>query len=318
MANRTPFVGRTSQLLELERCLDALRSQGGEVVLMAGELAIGKSRLAEELMARARSRKIGVLEGRWYESREMPAYVGFRGALLPALTGVLKKRVLDLASPYIGDLARLGPDFAAALGAEPHARNVASSDGQYRLWRGVSLLPHAIARAGPTLLFLDDLHWADVGSLQLLGFLGREIKTLPILVLGTYRQEDVAPDHPLRDMIAELAHHGALRTLHLDGLSRDEVGALAVRVTADDLAPDLIDALHHDTGGNPLFVEELLREALDGLAERSNFRPLALKYRRASKKSCVVACLASPMTADACWTGQRSLAVTSIYHCLST
>ncbi len=238
---------------------------------MAGELGIGKSRLAEELMARARSRKIGVLEGRWYESREMPAYVGFRDALLPALTGVLKKRVLDLASPYIGDLARLGPDFAAALGAEPHSRNVASSDGQYRLWRGVNLLLQAIARAGPALLFLDDLHWADVGSLQLLGFLGREIKALPILVLGTYRQEDVAPDHPLRDMIAELTHHGVLRTLHVDGLSRDEVAALAVRVSADDLAPELIDVLHHDTGGNPLFVEELLREAVDGHAERFNY-----------------------------------------------
>ncbi len=263
MAGQRPFIGRTQELAGLQGSLAEMAAPRGIVVFVRGELGIGKTRLMEEFARRIRRRRLTLLHGRWYESREMPAYIGFREALAPALDRLGPKPALDRASPYVRELALLGPEFAAALGAEARAANRPSTSEQYRLWKGVSMLLRATASEQGVVLILDDLQWADRTSLGLLGFLGREIAAMPVVLIGAYREEDVAQDHPLHATISELAHSRALRALRLTGLSREEVGSLAVGVSGTDIASEFVAALHDETQGNPLFVEELMRDLID-------------------------------------------------------
>lgn len=263
MVARSPFIGRESELSELRAWLREAREGRGGVVLVSGDLGIGKTRFIEECLKATQPEEAILAVGRWYESPEVPAYIGFRESLLPLLEDQAVRRALDPSSPYGAELARLGQEFAAALGFEGFSTSSASHDEPYRLWRGVSLLLEAAASVAVTLLVLDDLQWADAASLGILGFLGREITTMPVLIIGAYREEDTAQGHPLQSTISELTHARALRALRLTGLSREEVASLAVGISSADIASELVTALHDETQGNPLFVEEMMHSLLD-------------------------------------------------------
>lgn len=258
MAIPAPFIGRQRELAELRQWLGDARSCQGVVSVVGGELGIGKTRLVEEFIARARDNVI-LGQGRWYESQEMPAYLGFREALWALVEREDVRCAIAKESAHWQELSRLGPEFADALGCRPSGD---ANDEQYRLWRAVALLLEASSSICPTVITLDDVQWADGGSLALVGFLGRELRRLPVLVIATYRNEDVQPEHPLNKTIADLVRAQVLRTLHLGGLTRMEVAELAAGISSSDVPSDVVDVLHRETRGNPLFVGELVRDVL--------------------------------------------------------
>ncbi|HEX9641971.1 MAG TPA: AAA family ATPase, partial [Candidatus Krumholzibacteria bacterium] len=258
MAIPAPFIGRQQELAELRRWLDDARSCHGATGVVSGELGIGKTRLAEEFIARARGSVI-LGQGRWYESREMPAYLGLREALRALVEREDVRHAIGKESAHWQELARLGPEFADALGCGPGGD---ASDEQYRLWRAVALLLEASSSICPTVITLDDVQWADGGSLALLGFLGRDVRRLPVLIIATYRDGDIQPEHPLNNTIADLVRAQVLRTRHLDGLTRMEVAELAAGMTTSAVPSDVVDVLHRETRGNPLFIGELVRDVL--------------------------------------------------------
>ncbi len=257
---RSPFVGRTTELSQLEQLLEQAQAGSGSVALVSGSLGIGKTRLVEELCERSERSGAVTVKGAWYESNEIPAYLGIAEALAPLMTAAVAAS-LDRRSPYVRALANLGPEFAAVLGGHtPPGRS--QPDEQHRLWRGVAMLLQAAAQSAPTLVALDDLQWSDKGSLDLLSYLGREIKAQRVLIVVCYREEDVPPDHPVHRLIADLARQRALEHLRLDGLSKDEIGALLAFIAKSDVAAEFVDVLYDQTEGNPLFLEELVRHVL--------------------------------------------------------
>jgi DNA-binding CsgD family transcriptional regulator len=255
---RPAFVGRRDELRELQGCLASVEEKLGTVILVSGALGIGKTRLIEEFAETAREACSLVAWGRWYESGHMPSYVGFQEAVCQLLGSETIRQRVDRSSPYVHDLARMVPE-AASLGLTDRSPARVPGDDQYRLWRGISLVIGASVEIAPTVLVLDDLHWADEGSLGLLSFLGRAAKRQRFLILGAYREEDVPRDHALRQTIAELSHDQALTSIRLQGLTKDEVGAMAVAVAGADVAAEFIEDVHRQTEGNPLFVEEIVR-----------------------------------------------------------
>jgi DNA-binding CsgD family transcriptional regulator len=263
MAALSPFIGRQQELARLEACYaDATGGRGG-VVLVSGELGVGKTRLIEEFAQGAQAMGALVAYGRWYESEQMPAYIRFHEPLRQLLESQAVLRHLDRSSPYLQELLRLVPEAASALGIPSGQRTTGPAGEQrYRLWQGAALVISASVRAAPTLLVLDDLQWGDEGSLALLAFLGRLARRQRLLILGAYREEDVPAGHPLGQAIADLKHDLALIQIRLTGLSKDEVGTLVVALTATDVAGDFIEEVHRRTEGNPLFVEEILRHVL--------------------------------------------------------
>ena len=114
----------------------------------------------------------------------------------------------------------------------------------------------------PMLVVLDDLHWADESSLLLLSFVAAQLATNPVAMVGAYRSTEVGPDHPIAKLLHDVSRRG--HVVSLGGLDTDGVAALMASTAGTQLREELAAAVHRQTGGNPLFVGEILRH----LAER--------------------------------------------------
>jgi DNA-binding CsgD family transcriptional regulator len=256
------FVGRHEELQALRSSWEKAAQGSGGVVVVTGEPGIGKTRVAEVFAESAQEQGAVVLKGRWYESREMPPYVGFTEALeqLIRLTELAKTLEPD---PYVSEACRLVPGLSSMAGLTVSAGVSPGRGREYRLWEGVARVFDAGAAAAPLVVFLDDLHWIDRASASLLSYLGGRCADRRILILGAYRDAEVQPGHPLLEALAELRHERALNSIVLGGLSRDEVAALTVALTQTDVATEFVDALHEQTEGNPLFVQELVAHLVE-------------------------------------------------------
>ncbi|MFN8174772.1 MAG: BTAD domain-containing putative transcriptional regulator [Solirubrobacteraceae bacterium] len=253
------FVGRERELAELLAALEDAFAGRGRLCILVGEPGIGKSRLAEELVERARDRGARVLVGRCWEAGGAPAYWPWVQALRPYVQGAdpaLLGERLGGGAPYLAELVpelREGlPDLPAPPAIEPEA-------ARFRLFEAVAGLLRAAGERDPIVLVLDDLHAADAPSLLLLRFVARELGSSRVLVVAACRDADPAPGDALAEMLGELAREQGVRRLGLRGLGEDEV-AEYVETSADvEPPPGLARAIHAETDGNPLFVAELVR-----------------------------------------------------------
>jgi predicted ATPase len=161
--------------------------------------------------------------------------------------------------PAAGEVAQILPEVKERLPAVEASVSLDPDTARFRLYEWVSAFLLGRATRSPLLLVLDDLHWADAGSLQLLAFLSPRLRTAPILVVATYRPLDVDSAHPLSDTLAALAREGVAERIVLRGLERKQVGELIAATTGATPSPDVLAAVHDRTDGNPFFVSELAR-----------------------------------------------------------
>jgi DNA-binding CsgD family transcriptional regulator len=257
----TPFVGRAGELAALTADLDAAVGGRGGVVLVAGEPGIGKTRLAEELAARASGRGAVVLWGRCWEGAGAPAFWpwvqvirGYIQAEDPAsLRHDLGAGAADIAQLVPAVHERI-PDLPAPPPLEPEA-------ARFRLFDSLAGFLRTAAARRPLLLILDDLHWADVASLALLRFMSRELEGVEgssPLVVGSYRHTEVDQGHPLLAAVADLTR-GQHRWLLLGGLGQREVAGFMALVAGAEPSAELAAEVYRQTDGNPFFVTEVVR-----------------------------------------------------------
>ena len=260
-----PFVGRERELEELDGCARAAAEGRGLLVLLAGEPGIGKTRTAGELSRRAAERGgLETLWGRCHDGEGAPAYwpwvqiiracveacdraAGSDPAPLRALLTAGADDVLQLV-PELRD--RL-PDLAPPPTMEP-------AQARFRLFDGVTTLLRNAARRQPLLVVLDDLHWADTSSLLLLEFLVRELHRAAILVLGTYRDLEVGPEHTLFNRSGRWSASPRRAGSRSPG-SSPATGALRRGRDRHAPADALVSDVAERTGGNPFFAGELVR-----------------------------------------------------------
>lgn len=247
-----PFVGRSPELHRLERAWQAAATGRPQLVLVAGEAGIGKSRLARELAARVRAGGGGVLLGECLDLRE---------GGLPY--GPVRQALRDLRASG-DDLAPAGirSDAADVLAALLPALDHGAADGaalaRVRLFESLLALFQRLAEHRPLLLIIDDVHWADHATLDLLTFLARNLSTAPVMELLTFRDDEVRPDAPLLGFLQ--GHGSGTVSDHLDlaRFGEDEVAAQIAELLSDEPAPTLIREIFERSDGNPLFVEELV------------------------------------------------------------
>lgn len=236
------FVGRERELRELAGVLDRASTGRGELVLVAGTAGMGKTALVEEFVQRPRGR-FDVAWANCWEGDATPAFWPWF-QLLPSLTGGSQ------SAAGVGAGRRSAPssgDLPHPLGAEAT---------RLQMFDGVVAALRAHAR-GPQILVIDDLHAADPASLELLSFVASSLRSLPVVVVATYRFEDVDANHPLGQRLPDLLRSG--RQHVLSGLKADEVAGLAAAVSGVPPSDGAVAAITQRTGGNPLFVRELVR-----------------------------------------------------------
>jgi DNA-binding SARP family transcriptional activator len=238
------FVAREWELSTLEAGLEDALAGRGRMFLLVGEAGIGKTRLADEFAARAKQRGLLVLWGRCWEAGGAPPYWPWTQALRTYARACGTDGLRD-ASP---ELAQLLPELADLYPGQPASGDADAA--RFRLFESVAaFFRSAAARERPLLLVLDDLHAADEQSLLLLRFLAGELAEMPMVVVGTYREEQAAEE--LRRLPS--------RDLRLGGLSPIQVASYIEQATGVAPPESLIEAVHAETGGNPLFVGEAVR-----------------------------------------------------------
>jgi tetratricopeptide (TPR) repeat protein len=262
-SSQSAFVGRERELAELDVGLDDARSGHGRFFLVTGEPGIGKSRLADELAAHATSKALLVLRAESFEGAGTPPYWPFIQLVRAALIGayrddLLKQLSAEYAPRVIQDVAHLVPELRQLAGVPPPVSELPPSDpeqARFRLSESVAIVFKTLASTIPLMLIVEDLHDTDQGSLQMLRF--RQLKTTPVLVLGTYRDLEPQRSPTLSQIIGNLAREGT--PIPLVGLSREHTAHLIKERTEAPLSPKLVSDIYRATAGNPLFIDGIVR-----------------------------------------------------------
>ncbi len=261
------LIGREEELGRLRAALD--RTIGGEarVTLVAGEAGVGKTRLVVELGRIAEAAGATVLRGGCIDVGEgaLP-YAPVVEALRSLVRATPAAALDELLGPARPELARLLPDLGPAAEAAPLGLSIQS--GQGRLFELLLGLFDRLARRAPVVVVLEDLHWSDRSTRDLVGFLVRNLRAVPVMLVMTYRSDELHRRHPLLPFLAELERSGAVERIDLRRLDRGESTALLTAIAGEAVDPELAESIHVRSGGNPFFAEELLVAAgNDGAAE---------------------------------------------------
>jgi DNA-binding SARP family transcriptional activator len=251
------FVGRETELAELTAGLDDAAGGHGRLFLLVGEPGIGKSRLAEELIAEARARGALVLVGRCWEAGGAPAYWPWVQSLRAYVRRAPAEALREQLGPGAADLAQLLPELRDVLPEIPVASGIDSDGARFRLFDSLTAFLKQVAADAPLVLALDDLHAADESSLLLLQFVARELAGSRVMIVGAYRDVDPTLSEPLREAVAALLREPVTRVLELGGLAEADVARYIE--LASPAVGSLGPAVFAETEGNPLFVGEIVR-----------------------------------------------------------
>lgn len=245
------LIGRAAELESLHDALDTARTGSAQLVLLGGEAGVGKSRLIGEFVG-ALPTAVRVVTGQCLELRE---------AVLPfaPLVGILRQLSEQLGPDRTDEL--FGRELRPFL---PGARAGAERPMPDELFAAVHNLLGALDEPGATtVLVVEDAHWADRASLDLISYLARELGDSPVLIVVTYRTDELRRSHPLRPVLAELGRLATAHRIDLAPLTDAQVAALLGQLGGDELPAQLGTEIVDRAEGNPFFVEELLAAAGD-------------------------------------------------------
>ncbi|MFI6508387.1 AAA family ATPase [Streptosporangium sp. NPDC050855] len=245
-SGRSALIGRSRELDRLTEVLDAAAAGQAGVALLGGDAGIGKTRMIAELAERAASAGFAVLIGQCAELGDVLPYLPLADALRSA-RGELRA-ALD-ARPVLG---RLLPG-----GTDPGMESTSGLTQQQLFGSVLGFLS-----AQPVLLVLEDLHWADQSTRDLLVFLSRMLQTERVCLVGTYRTDDLHRRHPLRRVLAELNRLPSVTSVELGPLDRHEMTDYLAALGGTD--PRVMGEVVDRAEGNPFYAEELLEAASDG------------------------------------------------------
>jgi DNA-binding CsgD family transcriptional regulator len=262
-------VGRIGELAELELALHEASEGRPGVVLLGGESGIGKTRLVSEFASRAAHGNNGnaaavVLRGEAVEQREgeLPY-----APLLSALRPLARTRhpALDQLSPAsISELATLLPPLTRGDGRAPSERIGGDPGSQLRLFEALLELLDVLGAQSPVAFVLEDMHWADRSTRALVAHLARNLRTERVLLILTYRTDELHRRHPLRPLLAELERLECTRAIELERFDRRELTEVLADILGEQPGEQLVQRLFSRSEGNPLYTEELLAAGLDG------------------------------------------------------
>jgi DNA-binding CsgD family transcriptional regulator/tetratricopeptide (TPR) repeat protein len=256
----TGFVGRAAELARLEQALGRAAKESPTTVLLGGDAGVGKTRLVEEFARRAREQGARVLTGGCLD-------VGDGGLPYGAVTEVLRELAEEVGLPELRRLA--GEDARELQRLAPRLRPVdqpahdepsiaLDASSQLRLFEALLGLVGRLAADGPLVVVLEDMHWADTSTRDLLVFLAHNLREVRVVVMVTYRTDDLHRQHPLRPVLGRLFRGDTVERVDLESFERDEVAQLVEGILGDTPGPELLEQVFERSQGNAFFAEELV------------------------------------------------------------
>ncbi|MFE8961133.1 helix-turn-helix transcriptional regulator [Streptomyces iakyrus] len=246
-SSATPVVGRDAELTRLSRVLERARGGEARAVLIAGDAGVGKTRVLDEVGGQAAATGMTVVTGHCVDLGD----VGLPYLPFTEILGVLA------ADGRFADALAAHPVVERLLGAG--SDSVRDVDGRLRLFEGMAGLLADVAEVAPLLLVLEDLHWADQSSRDLLRFLlGRGVLRHRLAVFASYRADDLHRRHPLRPLLAELIRLPPVERLELRPLADADVDRLVRALEPGPLPDAMVRRIVERAEGNAFYAEELL------------------------------------------------------------
>jgi tetratricopeptide (TPR) repeat protein len=263
--SRGRMVGRTTELSEARELWRRARDGNGHAVLLSGEPGAGKSRLARELTIQAAVDGALVLAGGCYEYEASTPYLPFVEAFRRWVREQQDDNVLrELLGDSILEIAKLAPEIELRLGPLPERHTLAVHDERLVFLDAVAQIFANLSRRQGLLFYADDLHWADHGTLWLLGHLLRQLRDQRVLILGAYRETELERAHPLAKALVDWNRERLVTRIALKRFNKAETKAQLGALLGEEVSTDFGDAVHRETEGNPFFVEEVLKALIEG------------------------------------------------------
>ncbi len=253
------FVGRRREMATLKGAPDDAMAGRGGLVMLAGEPGIGKTRIAQELVAQARSLGAQTFWGWSYEQEGAPPYWSWLEPIRLYIRGADNSTVAAQMGQGAGDIGEIIPELRNKLPDLEPPSPLEPEQARFRLFESIAKFLKNVAESQSLVFVLDDLQWADQPSLLLLEFLVKQLEDSRIMVVGTYRDVGVTRTHPLFDTLARLARSNVYRREELSGLDNVAVEQLIRDVSGGEPSQQLVEAVYGHTEGNPFFTSEIIR-----------------------------------------------------------
>ncbi|MET0932371.1 MAG: AAA family ATPase [Mycetocola sp.] len=304
------MIGRESELEHLRAALDDTVKGRPRGVVVSGEAGIGKTRLLEEFLAQASSKAI-VLTGQCVDLGAVGApYAPIKGVLRGLIDQIGPDAVLDAGGPGRSALTALLPELGVIQNSVIQNRVVQTGgvqtgvaqtgdsqrgdgrldrleSGPNRLHETVAVVLETVSKQAPVVVVIEDLHWADDATLNLLRFLLRALNRGQILVILSFRSEDVPRGHPLRGLISELERSRSVSRIDIQRLGREDVRRQVHEILGTLPDDDAFDSVFNRSEGIPFFVEELVGfdETCEGDLPLTLRELLLARYERLSDET---------------------------------
>jgi serine/threonine protein kinase/tetratricopeptide (TPR) repeat protein len=311
--SRGRLVARSAELAEARDLWRRAQEGRGHCLLLSGEPGSGKTRLAREVIVQATLDGAVVLSGACYEYEATTPYLPFVEALRrwvreqgyrrllnssikrssappDDLKMDLKTREKDVAKlrELFGDsapqIAKLAPEIETLLGPFPARDELPAHEERLLFFDAVTSLFVRLARRQSLLFYLDDLHWADRGTLWLLGHLVRNLREERVLIVASYRDTELDRAHPLAKALVDWNRERLSTRIVLKRFNAEETRAQIAALLDDNISGDFSEAVYRETEGNPFFVEEVMK----ALIEQGSVRRESGRWKRCELADLVI------------------------------
>jgi class 3 adenylate cyclase/tetratricopeptide (TPR) repeat protein len=259
----TSLVARTAELAKLKAAYENALTGRSSVVSVQGETGVGKTRLMQELAVYARSNNAVVLSGS--ASEDGLPYAPWIEITRQYVAQAPKELLRRMLGPNASELAKLVPDIVAKLGTVPASKSLGEQQDKMRFYEAITQFFITICKDAPLLLLFDDMEYADQSSLDLLEYFVRRSSNLRVLTVCSLPAEhELKPSSPLEQTLMKFNKQRLLESVTVKNLNSDETTNLIKQTFGEQtVSTDFADLVYQRTGGNPFFVEEVLRSLVE-------------------------------------------------------
>jgi predicted ATPase/tRNA A-37 threonylcarbamoyl transferase component Bud32 len=258
---RGRLIGREQDLAEATAVWRRTIAGIGHVLLLSGEPGIGKTRLARELLAQAAVSGSMIFSGSCYSEGGVP-YSPFPEMIKESFNKL--KDSIDLPDFVMVDLLRICPELSPKFPHLPHLQLDTQTE-QQRIFESIVTWVESLTARSPVVIFIDDIHWADSSTLNLIRYLARRMENDRLLLLFTYREIDLLNTNQIESVLNDLYKERLSTRLKITRLDREQTKTMLenMLLPAGEINSDLIDAIYRETEGNPFYIEEVTKALIE-------------------------------------------------------